>query len=58
LVGKHRFEQMLAALNGGGEGESISLDLELVYGHCWGGGPGMDPTNVRIDASRISHRRA
>jgi malonyl-CoA O-methyltransferase len=58
LVGKHRFEQMLAALNGGGEGESISLDLELVYGHCWGGGPGMDSANVRIDASRISHRRA
>ena len=37
--------------------DKISLDLELVYGHCWGGGAGLDPANYRIDASRIPLRR-
>ena len=57
LVGKHRFEQMVAALKDSGDDEKISLDLELVYGHCWGGGPRMDPANYQIDASRIPRRR-
>lgn len=55
LVGKRRFGRMVAAL-AGGDGD-IRLDLELVYGHCWGGGPRMDPSNYRIDASGIPHRR-
>jgi malonyl-CoA O-methyltransferase len=58
LVGKHRFAQMVAALTGGGNGEKISLDLELVYGHCWGGGPRTGPASFRVDASRIPRRRA
>lgn len=57
LVGRHRFKQMVTELKGGGDDAKISLDLELVYGHCWGGGPGMDPANYRIDASRIPRRR-
>lgn len=58
LVSKRRFAQMVTALIGGADAEKISLDLELVYGHCWGGGPKMDPATFRIDASRIPRRRA
>ncbi len=57
LVGKHHFRQMVAALHGNDDDPKITLDLELVYGHCWGGGPRMDPSNYRIDASRIPLRR-
>jgi malonyl-CoA O-methyltransferase len=54
LVGKRRFQQMEAALAGSGE---INLDLELVYGHCWGGGGKLDSTDYRIDANAIPVRR-
>jgi len=54
MVGKRHFRQMTAALARSGE---ISLDLELVYGHCWGGGPAVDPANYRIDAGGIPVRR-
>lgn len=57
LVGKRRFRKMVDALNGDSDGDEIKLELELVYGHCWGGGAGLDPTNYRIDASRIPLRR-
>ena len=35
----------------------LSLELELVYGHCWGNGPRPDPGNIGIDANRIPLRR-
>ena len=35
----------------------LSLELELVYGHCWGRGPRLDPGNITIDANRIPLRR-
>lgn len=35
----------------------ITLDLELVYGHCWGAGPKNDPANYHIDANQIPRRR-
>ena len=57
LVGKRRFRKMVDALNGDSGDDEIKLELELVYGHCWGGGAGLDPTNYRIDASRIPLRR-
>lgn len=58
LVGRHRFEQMVVDLAGGAGHPGIELDLELVYGHCWGGGARTDPANYRIDASRIPVRRS
>lgn len=58
LTGKHRFAAMDGALMDTAAGGRITLDLELVYGHCWGGGPKMDPANYRIDANRIPLRRA
>jgi len=57
LVGRHRFEKMLAALQGHSDDGKITLELELVYGHCWGGGPRMDPSSFRIDPSDIPRRR-
>ena len=57
LVGRQRFEKMLAALQGESDDGKITLELELVYGHCWGGWPRMDPSNFRIDPSDIPRRR-
>lgn len=57
LTGKGPFAAMVAELGGGTSGNDIKLDLELVYGHCWGAGPKIDPANYRIDATRIPLRR-
>ena len=57
LTGKKRFRAMAAALANGSSGGGILLDLELVYGHCWGAGPKNDPTAWRIDAGQIPLRR-
>jgi malonyl-CoA O-methyltransferase len=57
LGGRHRFGTMLSVLKDCGGSKQIRLELELVYGHCWGGGARIDPSNYRIDASRISRRR-
>ena len=45
---------MMDALMQSGE---IRLDLELIYGHCWGSGPRNDPAAFRIDADHIPIRR-
>jgi malonyl-CoA O-methyltransferase len=57
LTGKQHYAAMLGALTDSASGGRITLDLELVYGHCWGAGPKMDPANYRIDAGQIPLRR-
>ena len=57
LGGKYRFSTMVGTLADSGVDTNIRLELELVYGHCWGGGARLDPSNYRIDASRITRRR-
>lgn len=57
LTGRNRFQAMRDALSAPQADGRILLDLELVYGHCWGCGPKNDPGNVRIDAKRIPLRR-
>jgi malonyl-CoA O-methyltransferase len=57
LTGRHRYAAMLTALKAIAAGGKIRLDLELVYGHCWGAGPKMDPANYAFDANRIPLRR-
>jgi malonyl-CoA O-methyltransferase len=57
LTGKLRFRRMLAALENATPGTGLSLDLELVYGHCWGGGPRKDPGSYSIAANNIPLRR-
>ena len=56
LVGKGRFNSMTAALAKTGSDGSIELDLELVYGHCWGAGRQAHDGEYRIDAGRIGRR--
>jgi len=56
LVGRGRFHDMISALRGTSGSGEIRFDLELVYGHCWGGGR-RDPADYRIDASTIARRR-
>ena len=58
LVGKHRFRQMLNTLTGEASDGKIVLDLELVYGHCWGGGAKTSPAHFSVDASHIPRRRS
>ncbi len=57
LTGKKRFSAMIKALETAAADGKIMLDLELVYGHCWGAGPKPDAANYRIDASQIPVRR-
>ena len=57
LMGKGRFEKMLGVLAGESGDRKITLELELVYGHCWGAGVRNEPGNITIDASSIARRR-
>lgn len=58
LTGKQRFAAMVAELDRGAADGRITLDLELVFGHCWGAGPKIDPADYRIDATQIPVRRS
>lgn len=57
IVGKNRFEAMRSRLERSGSAGKISLDLELVYGHCWGCGPRESGGDVHISAAAIPIRR-
>ncbi|MCH8134831.1 MAG: VWA domain-containing protein [Proteobacteria bacterium] len=57
LVGRQRFGAMRQRLENTGSDGTIELDLELVYGHCWGGRPPLPEGDVRIDASAIAVRK-
>ena len=57
MAGKRAFRAMTGALAASGTDGKIVLDLELVYGHCWGSGPKSDPSRFEIDANRIPRRR-
>lgn len=57
MAGRGKFRAMADALASSGANGKVLLDLELVYGHCWGSGPKSDPANFKIDANRIPRRR-
>jgi len=52
-----RFRAMTKALDAQKHNDQLSLDLELVYGHCWGPGRRSVIGEYRYDAERIGHRR-
>ena len=56
LTGRQRFGAMKRALAKANKAGRIVLELELVYGHCWGTGPASDPRDYRIPAGRIPLR--
>ncbi len=55
LTGRSAFAAMQAAM--ADSSGKITLDLELVYGHCWGVGPKNDSDDYRIDVNQIPIRR-
>jgi len=56
LTGKQRFEDMKHALSAFCSDGSLACRLELIFGHAWGGAPGRQPGEFRVDAGRIGHR--
>jgi len=57
LGGTARFRAMMVALDGQREDKLLTLELELVYGHCWGSGPPSADGEYRFDAEGIGRRR-
>ena len=57
LTGKGRFAAMTTALEQQRRDGVIELDLELVYGHCWGSAARAPEGEYRIDPTRIGRRR-
>ena len=58
LTGKHRFRQMEENLRKEAKSGPLSLNLELVYGHAWGGGPQLPAGEFRLDPATISRRQS
>lgn len=58
LTGKQRFRQMEKNLGAEAENGALALNLELVYGHAWGGGPQLPAGEFRLDPATISRRRS
>lgn len=56
LTGKKHFLSMAGALEKQGRDGLIELDLELVYGHCWGSGPRARDGEIRISPAGIGRR--
>ena len=56
LIGKQRFAAMTDALDAARHDRLIRVELELVYGHCWGSGAIASAGEYRIDANRIGRR--
>ena len=57
LTGKRRYAAMTRALLASESGEPLTLDLEIVYGHCWAGPVRPDGGVFGVDAGRIPVRR-
>ena len=56
LTGKGHFAALSQALQSTDSGSGIELDLELVYGHCWGSGKQAGTGEVRISLNEIGKR--
>ncbi len=57
LVGRQRLSRVVDALESASDDAGIHIELELVFGHCWGGGARGGASDYRIDASTIPRRR-
>ena len=56
LTGKNRFHAMDQLLAANMTEDVLSLRLELVYGHAWGGGPRLPEGEYRVDPALIPRR--
>jgi malonyl-CoA O-methyltransferase len=57
LVGRNRFRAMTDMLEATRRDGVIPVELELVYGHCWGPGPSATKGEYHVDAGHIGRRR-
>jgi malonyl-CoA O-methyltransferase len=57
LTGKAAFKRIVDRLTGGGAASPITITLELVFGHAWGGGPPGPAGEFHVDAAAIGRRR-
>jgi malonyl-CoA O-methyltransferase len=57
LTGGRRFRAMLEGLESARRDGLLRLELELVYGHCWGAGPRPRAGEAHVDAAAIGRRR-
>jgi malonyl-CoA O-methyltransferase len=57
LGAAHRFQAMTSQLEQLREGGLLPVELEIVYGHCWGCGPRAGAGEVRVAAGQIGRRR-
>ncbi len=57
LTGKNQFQCMTDHLQSQFQGGTLSIELELIYGHAWGDGPPQAPGEFRVDPSQIGRRR-
>lgn len=57
LVGRNRFAAMQAALEEDRVDGLLRFSLEIVYGHCWGGGTSGGVDEHRIRPAQIRRRR-
>jgi malonyl-CoA O-methyltransferase len=57
LLGRGRFERLKDALLATRSDDTLYLQFELVYGHCWGGGSRDPSSGVAVDAGHIPLRK-
>jgi malonyl-CoA O-methyltransferase len=57
LTGRRRFARMTTELESARSGGTLGVELELVYGHCWGSGQARSDREVRIAPGAIGMRR-
>lgn len=56
LLGTNRFRSMSDALDRQRRDGLLTLDLEFVYGHCWGSGAPLPDGEYRVDPTQIGRR--
>ena len=56
LAGAHRLKAMIQALESVVRDGVLTLDLELVYGHCWGSGQRAGGSEYRVTPGEIGRR--
>ena len=57
LTGKATLKRVVGRLSGGGASQPMTVTLELVYGHAWGGGPPGKAGEFLVAPRAIGRRR-
>lgn len=57
LTGKEKFKGMREWLQSQFRNGVLTVELEIIYGHAWGGGPAQPPGEFHVDPAQIGRRR-